>query len=291
MKTTFLLPRLLLAALTAAALLLTLSDTAQAQSTPAGDWDVVFGGSRRGTAQLTFNPDFTLFGNQIVVPAPVKNSAIDDRTGVPPGGSADPRTGNGGTNSSSTNLWGTAFFQGSWSFDQYGRVIGFYVEIAQIPEGTTNRSSTNAVSFVARVRTGRSITIAAQSAAEKFSLGGVSVIPRANLAGSYYGTGLRNGIPFVEFFSMAPTAFLNKYFVYGYGPGYTFGYDPSGFENVAMLSRQGQLGFFTAKDGTNLVMSLSGPIKANASSVRGQLRGQESTGALITRYNINRISQ
>src|SRR5262245_54787028 len=68
-----------LAAFAVASLLLG-STTVRAQPasfSPEGTWDLVFSGSQKGLAVITFNSDNTLTGYEIVRPAPKKGSSTD----------------------------------------------------------------------------------------------------------------------------------------------------------------------------------------------------------------------
>jgi hypothetical protein len=248
-----------LAALSAFAVVVSLGGSvlrSQAQNSPEGTWDLVLSGSQRGVAQITFLPDQTLFGLEIVTDKPRSSSA---------GGSANPRGGEedgsreeNGTSGSSTNLgssiYGRVGLSGIWTFDNRLRIIGLMIE-----DGGTNHF-TNGLSFRAVVRPG-AITMTAVREGRSITYRGVPLQPLPDLSGNYYGIGKKAGLPFTELFTLAPGSLMNEYNVGGVGPNYFF-------TGSVMVSAKKQFAFFSKiGDPTNsLLRSLAGSFRPSNST-------------------------
>jgi len=261
------------AVLSGAASVLLLGDLAQAQPSPVGDWDMTIAGNRRGTAQVTFFSDFTLIGFQINTLPPVKKPSVNPRTGMVEGGNV--------STSSTTNMFGSWLLTGIWSFDLRGRVIGQYNQVTTVVEGGTNRFVTNAMSFTAGVRPGRAITLNAQGPSQTVQLRGRPTIPLTDLTGSYYGTALKDGIYYLEFFNLTPAGTPNLYDVVGSGPDYDY-------SGIALLTRQGQFSINSATEGTNAVIrTVSGPLRTVSFPPTGTLAGEETGSQSRIQFRIN----
>lgn len=188
----------------------------QAQPSPVGTWDCVIKGGESGTAWLTFNSDFSVEGMKIIVPRIPKPDALIPIVRSLTGSRDDEGTDDGGSGVV-TNEFGGLQIGGTWGFDQSGRVIGFYTEVASDLEGALH---TNAVPFRAVVRPGSRLVLLARVPNGKVTLKGVPFVSLPDLSGSWYGTGRRSGARMVEFFSLAPDGQSNSYDLNGEGPGY-----------------------------------------------------------------------
>jgi len=257
--------------------LLCLGEVAQAQPSPAGDWDIILGGQRRGTAKVTFFTDFTLSGYQIsTVPQQPKSPSVNPRTGTidTSGGSVTIPTG--------PRLIGEGLIEGIWSFDLSGRVIGSYTETTSISEGGTNQPVVNAYTFRGLASPNRSLNLKVQGSAANLSWTGRPSIPLLDLSGSYYGYSIYGGVNYLEFFTLSPTATPNVYDVMGSGPNYSY-------SGTAMLLRQKNFSMVTGSDdGTNtIVRSVTGLLGTARLPAHGNLLGQQSGVLGNVVYKIN----
>lgn len=299
---TFHLTSLKLAAVAVAGLLLG-SPATRAQTappSPVGDWDLVFSGSQKGLAVLTFNSDNTLTGHEIVRPTPRKGSSteIDSRH---PGG--EPGRTAVTTSSSSkviTNLLGSAPFTGIWYHDAAGKTIGLLNEIVQsvtpVESYVTNivggeviistnvvltvTSETNGISFRAVVVPGVRITIYTYSPNGNNILRGGPVNPmQANQSGDFYAVGKRAGLNFIEFLNLQQDSlFPTRYDIAGIGPGYSF-------TGRALVSRSKQIAVVTLSlEGSSVLSVYTGPF--NLVSRKGKLSGVDSSDRKLT-YNMS----
>lgn len=107
---------------------------------PTGAWDVVVGGDEQGTAYLEFSSDFRLRGTEIIT-------------------HMDPEALISGTDSTAPKLfyYGRFPIEGSWGFDNTGRVIGFFKQGGDKNYNTASRG----VSFTAVVTPGVKLTLTA----------------------------------------------------------------------------------------------------------------------------------
>src|SRR5689334_10764987 len=101
------------AALTVAGLLLgSAAARAQTPPSPVGTWDLVYSGSQKGLAAITFNADNTLTGFEVVRPVPRKSSSTDVDPRHPsvdnPGRTVVTTTTTSGGSKVVTNLLGSA---------------------------------------------------------------------------------------------------------------------------------------------------------------------------------------
>jgi hypothetical protein len=288
MKTNRIMRRLSASLIASAAALLCLPDFAEAQPSPVGDWDFTLHGQRRGTAQVTFFSDFTLAGYQISTIPPVKKPSVDSRTGTIGDVDVNPRTGqldgDGSTISgilNNTNIVGESLIDGIWSFDVSGRVIGSFNETVSMSEGGTNRIVTNPYSFHATVNPGRSLGLKAEGPAAKVSWQGRPTVLLRDLSGSYYANSVQNGLKYLEFFTLSPTASPNIYDVLGSGPDYTY-------TGTALYVRQGNFSMVTGTDGTNTVVrSVTGLLRTATPPPHGMLSGQATGVEGNVQFKIN----
>jgi hypothetical protein len=293
-----------LAALTVAGLLLgSLAARAQAPS-PVGDWDLVFSGSQKGLAAITFNPGNTLSGFEIVRPTPRKSSStveVDPRWGLREPGRTVVIT-SGGTTAPKviTNLLGSAPLNGVWYNDAEGKTIGILNQLSQTVkpvesyvtnifngEITTNVtlvviSETNAISFRAVVVPGSRITVYTYGPDGNNVLRGTpaSVTPDL-LSGDFYAIGKRDGLNFIEFLNLQQDPVIaNKYDVDGMGPGYTF-------LGRVLVSNKKQIAVVTlSQDGAAVLSVYTGSF--SLTSHKGKLSGIDSSERKIT-YNFGRL--
>jgi hypothetical protein len=292
-----------------------LAGVAQAQpfASPVGTWDVIQSGPRSGVAQMTFNSDFTIAMQEVIVPnVPQSTSgsgstAIGRNSGI--SSTRDGVTSGGTTNGlpAHTDLFG--FFSsprsddpagalilhhgvpaGQWGFDTAGHLIGFFVEVSAPSAITTNAPDvnytriTNAISFTGRVTlnnrnpTNSHLTLVCSTPAGKVTFSGLTLIPVTDISGSWYGTEIAQGLPYNELFSVSNVD-TNLYNVTGSGPQYEdFGL---GFNFVGqiLVSRRNRVGFVTSHPVTNSplpeVRAIIGPINLRRFNFSG--RGWDSS--------------
>ena len=304
----FYLTSLKLAALTVASLLLGSTATrAQTPPSPVGNWDLVFSGSQKGLAVLTFNADNTLTGYEVVRPIPRKSSSstdVDPRhpTVDDPGRTVVTTTTGSGTTPPKviTNLLGSAPITGVWYHDTAGKTIGLLNEIVQsvqpiemymtnVVDGeviiSTNVvltiiSETNGLSFRAVVVPGSRITVYTYSPNGNNTLRGTpaSIVPDL-LSGDFYAIGKRGSLNFVEFLNLLQDPMIsNRYDIDGIGPGYSF-------VGRALVSNKKQIAIATlAMDGSAVLSVYTGSF--NLVSRKGKLSGVDSSDRKLT-YNLS----
>jgi len=258
-------------AFVAALVLCNAAPSARGQNSPEGTWDFVLSGNQRGVAQITFLPDHTLTGAEIITVKQSSNrtnSVNDDPRGGFGGESRTPSTG-GGSSSSVTNFYGKANLAGSWTFDAARRVIGVITE-----SGGAN-SITNGISFKASVRPNTRMTMTGIRKGRRISYTGVPLIALPDFSGEYYGQGKAAGRAFTELFTLVPAGglgnpdllppgFVNGYDITGLGAAYsTFG--------AVIISARNQMALVTlSNENTNGVLR----------SVAGSFRLSKGTGSL-----------
>jgi hypothetical protein len=116
-----------------AAVLCTALNQGSAQTAPAspvGMWDfTVSGRSESGLAFLTFAADGTFSGYNLLASTPKVTTTTDDDERNATGD--DSRNGTSGSSSTgnNTNLFGFGPVSGPWTFDNKGRVVGFFTEV------------------------------------------------------------------------------------------------------------------------------------------------------------------
>ena len=255
------------------------TSSVQAQIAPDGAWDLVVSGSQRGLAQITFNPDFTLEGVEIITFKRTTGTSSDDDN--PRGNSDETRGGTTIVSGSTTNFYGMGALTGSWTFDNSQRVIGFF----SLTDGT---NTVSAVSFTALVRTNltsRKITLNGVSNGKSITYKGIPLNALPDISGEYYGQGKVGGSPFNEVLTFAPSGDPNTYDVTGAGPAYEY----AGF---VMVSAQKQMAFVSLLDygnDTTRLRSVTGsynPTKAIAS-----MTGLIETGDSVTNTNVKLVKQ
>jgi hypothetical protein len=193
---------------------------------PEGSWDFVLSGNQQGVAQITFLPDHTLTGTEIITVRPSSNSTngvSDDPRGGFGGESRKPADG-GGSSSAVTNFYGMASLAGTWTFDSAFRVIGVIIE--------SGGSMTNGISFRANVRPNMRMTMIGTRNGRRITYTGVPLITLPDFSGEYYGQGKVAGQPFTELLTLVPAGglsnpallpagFINGYDITGIGPAYS----------------------------------------------------------------------
>lgn len=296
-----------LAALAVAGLLLG-SSAARAQTppSPVGDWDLVFSGSQKGLAVLTFNAGNTLSGYEVIRPGASKSSSsveLDPRWGlVEPGRRITVTTGGGGSGAPKviTNLLGSAPLGGRWQHDVSGKVIGIIDQIVQsvkeVETYETNifngdivtnlvqvfTSETNAISFRAVVVPGTRITINTYGPDGNNVLRGTpaSIAPGL-LSGDFYAIGKRDTLNFVEFLNLVNDPMIaSRYDADGIGPGYDF-------TGRILVSNKKQIAIATLSlSGVPTLSVYTGSF--NLTTHRGKLTGVDSSDRRLN-YNFNRL--
>jgi hypothetical protein len=263
-----------------------LAGVAQAQpfASPVGTWDVIQSGPRSGVAQMTFNSDFTITMQEVIVPnVPQSTSgsgstAIGRNSGI--SSTRDGVTSGGTTNGlpSHTDLFGFFTFPssdftidtgsntlvyhggepaGQWGFDTAGRLIGFWDEISAPSAIATNLTEvnltriTNAISFTGRVTlnsrnaSNSHLVLVCSTPAGKMTSTGLPLVQVTDISGGWYGTEIAQGLPYQEFFSVSSGG-TNLYFVTGSGPQYEdFGLGYN-FAGEILVSRRNRIGFVIA---------------------------------------------
>ncbi len=297
-----------LAAFAVAGLLLGSSATrAQTPPSPVGDWDLVYSGSQKGLALLTFNSDNTLTGYEIVRPTPRKGSTSTDVDPRHPGGELG-RTvvtttpGSGSTAPKViTNFLGSAQNGGIWYHDSAGKIIGLLSQVSattvkpvetymtNIVDGqiivTTNTTLeaitvTNAVSFRGIVAPGSRITINTYGPNGNNTLRGTPATINTNLlSGDFYAVGKRAELNFIEFLNLQQDSLLpSLYNLAGNGAGYSF-------FGEALVSNRKQIAVVTLSlDGSAVLSVYTGSF--NLVSHKGKLSGVDSSSRKLT-YNLS----
>ena len=213
-----------------------------------------------------------------------------------------------------TNLFGFGPINGPWRFDTKGRLVGYFVEllnqqtsittnyettVLETPIYDTNTTpptligksystnysttfttnttaTTNAVSFTAKVSSGKHLSLVSSTPYGKVTYNGVpqnqKPIP-APISGSWYGAKKENRQTSVEFFNLFPTDVLHIYgTTNGQGPGLSFyGY--------AMVSVQKKMGFaFQTFQGTitNFTDAAGGALSATLGGISYPSKGAKA---------------
>ena len=292
-----------LAALTAAGLLLSSSNTRAQANSPAGDWDITSSGKEIGQVVLTFVQDSaaggSLSGFKIVRPTQKKSTKPE----------VDPRhpAGEPGRNGfetpsvpkASTNFLGSAGIDGLWGFDTSGKIIGFLNQVSEheikpVEEISTNVvdgfiilttnivlkgvTTTNAVSFRGTVKPGSRITIYTYGPQGNNTLTGKPRSDVGDQSGSYYAVGKRGSLNFVEFLSMEVGFVPTFYDADGVGAGYNF-------TGQALVSNQKKIAVLTlSEEGVPMLSVHTGSF--NLTTHKGKLSGVDSNDK-NTSYSLN----
>lgn len=274
-------------ALLLGALVATAPDARAATPTPAmgtNYWDcVISGGAQKGIAFLTFLPDGTFSGYQLLSATPATSStrSLDGRTPY-----GDVGRGTNGTAPNITNMFGFGPISGPWGYDYKYRIIGNY----SIPIRQGTNVQLRPISFTGRTTQGRSLTLVAYTPTGKITYSGRPYKPMTDLTGNWYANKVANGQSFIEFFPLASEYTAPEGFedILGYPGIYRTGSttntytDPDSETNVVtvikgmgtgptyttmgwtVLSSQKKIGFsFTSvpsdydSKGTNMVLTLS----------------------------------
>lgn len=249
------------------ALVALVTSPAQAQTSPVGTWDFILSGSQKGVAFISFSNDFTLRGTEVVTVKPADAPDSNPRQPRPGGIRVD---GSSSTNSS-TNVYffGTTDIRGVWAYDVSGGIVGVFQE--------GEDDLVNQVSFRGK-RSGSKLNLVGHHEDRKIHYRGIPQPVLPDLQGRYYGTGKRDGTPFVQIFDLRPDpdSVPNRYVVVPFAP-------PNEITNgVALVSGQNQMAITTLNlEGTNFVLSaLSGAFKVNKG--RGSLSGVDESHERVT---------
>ncbi|HXI52833.1 MAG TPA: hypothetical protein VNH84_15065, partial [Candidatus Saccharimonadales bacterium] len=191
----------------------------------------------------------------------------------------DPRgAGSGGRNpefpTGTTNLFGFADIQGTWTYDNKGKVVGAWAELS--------RNRTNGISFKATVKPGVRITMSGTRytvlpydlpGGHRVSYRGIPLTNQVDLTGqAMYGVGHRNKTAVTETFTLQPATGLdagpNNYTAtLAFGPGYIYTDSliyVSGLKYIAFYSE-------TSERTNGLIRTVAGSF--NLKSLRGTLTG------------------
>ena len=244
-----------------------LMQTAQAQNSPVGSWDLTLGNAKRGNAVIVFNSDFTMEGYEVTSAPRSRSGNSDLRDGRP----QVPRNEDDGSDSGDASgvTVGSAEIAGVWTYDQNGRVIGFFDSFFASGggEGEEVTLSTNAVSFRALVRPGRRINIMASTVDGRAVYRGNPSTP-VDISGDYFSIERKvGGSELIQFVSLTPGILPNEFNVVGTGPGYSF------FGSV-IVSPRGQISYVRADlDGT---FSAAATGRFNFRRMSARLRGTDA---------------
>lgn len=264
---------------------------------PVGEWDCVVSGKQGvGLAHITFAEDFTFTGTEILTVNPAaptpSSSSYDGRNpggdlargiyiGPGPGGpsSSSGSGSTGGTSSTGEQLFGKNEINGSWGYDIYNRVIGYFVQVVQKtqlsistnlvqitwtvtnadgsisitneikPVIVTNSQpvyATNMVGVLAKVVPGERLDLSASTPnGKQVYRGKPFTAAPADLTGSWYVNKVANGQSLVEFFDAAPGATPYLFTIDGRGAGYTY-------TGLSMVSLWNKVAFiFQRADGSS----------------------------------------
>lgn len=246
----------------------------QAQITPDGTWDFVISGSQRGLAQITFRPDFTLEGVEIITFKQSSGTVEDDPRGN--GSRGDVGTGTSASGSS-TNFYGMGSLTGSWTFDNRQKVIGFI----SLMDGT---NTAGGISFTAVVKTNR-ITLKGVSNGKSITYKGVPLNALPDISGEYYAQGKSAGAPFNEVLTLAPSGDPNTYEATGAGPAYEY-------IGLVMVSAQKQMAFVSLIDyGNDNVRLRSVAGSYNPTKIIASMSGVIETSTSVSNATVKLVKQ
>lgn len=238
-----------------------------AQQSPVGSWDVVLRGDQKGVAQLTFNPDYTITGTEVITIKPAPASDDDNPRGTVNGGIRVNGTPTSTNSVATTNFFGASPITGIWQTNLSGLIIGI------LSEGDS--SGTNGISFRGK-RSGSRLNLVGHHEKRTINYRGVPLTTLADISGNFYATGKKEGESYIELFNLtADDDTPNRYIVTGQGPSYDF-------VGIALLSGQNQLAIASLQSiGTNGVLSaVSGGY--NFSKRRGSLTGVDENHDRVT---------
>lgn len=292
---------------------------------PAGTWDCVMSGARTGLAYLTFSSNFTFTATEVLVPKkpappsvpnPADNRGPDTDVGRNSGevtGTTSSTSINGITNSS---LFGfITNVNGTWTFDDQGRVFGYFAEslpgpcvtnffVTNSPIGlVTNQEVdcssqvTTTVSFTGKVSPdGKHLQLHCTTSLGNVTYRGVPAKQLLDFTGPFFGVKKGNGSPVInETFSLSldtnsvnnPGSLPNFYDISGTGPGY-------GYIGFALLSSQSRMGFVSRATNSSgdlgNLRSVIGPFNLNTG--KGNLSGwDQPEGPLNSHINFRVVKQ
>jgi hypothetical protein len=258
-------------------------------------------GVRQGVATLVFSNDFTFTAYEVLVP---KGPALPDAAAATGRG---PNTGTGRSPGGATNsgpngipIYGSEAVTNNWTFDEQGRVFGFWAETADTTSCVTNvitntvpfttnivcSSLINSVNFIGTVVPGKHITLTCSTPTGKVVYRGVPTVQLADFSGNYIGTKKQKLPPvFNEMFTLLPTTaftqYPNLYDIFGQGPGYAY-------VGRALIIKQGRIGIRDSI-GPDLITAAIDPVSVravtgafNLNLGRGTLTGWDQPSGVFT---------
>ena len=269
-----------------------------APQSPVGDWDFVLSGKQRGVAFISFNPDSTITGGQIIVPVkpPIpKTPTVDPRNpdGITtrPGDTATTPT-TSGSSTTTSNVIGATSIGGFWTYDSSGRVIGNLSQIYQDLDSTTTVTTngtntvivlvmkTNGIAFRAVVTTGVRMTLNAYTRYGTVTYRGVPTMDLTDLDGDYTAETRQDGLLAFEIFTLEQDpSKLNAYNITnGLGGSYNF-------SGAALFSRQKQMAIYTISNEEKPKLSTYVG-SFNPTTRRGSLNGANNTPTYGIPYKV-----
>jgi hypothetical protein len=263
-------------------------------------WDCVLSGrSQRGLALLEFDEDGSGLGGtfrvlkftaripktNIVLSVVNTNLTEIGRDGTEIGRNGTSTPGSSTNNnpvaqsSGQTNylfVFGASGGEGPWTYDDRGRVIGFFAEVIKGPNG----SFTNPISLIGTAVAGKRIVMTGYTSLGKISLVGIpqkTTLP--NISGRWYGYKKVSSLLSIDFFDLDPTAVPNMYTLTGEGPGVALA-------GEAFLSSWKRMAFVvnTTPDGggTNVLSATVGSFVANRRGTNVVTRGIEAPNSALS---------
>jgi hypothetical protein len=261
---------------------------------------------------MTFNSDFTFTVTDVLVPKNPAPPTSSTTTGVDRGPNTGVGRNPGSSTTNSPGLQGTQLYgfgtdSGNWTFDDQGRVFGFWAEFGAGPcvsnsvvtNGVTNivvtcNSLTNSVSFTGNVVPGKHLTLKCSTPNGQVVFRGVPAVQLADVSGSWIGIKKGPKIPtFNEQFTLSINTnapIPNAYDVSGIGPGYQY------TNGIVLISSQHQMSFSCvtaenpANPGLDILRAVNGSFNVN--KAKGTLTGWDQPPGIFTnRINFRVIKQ
>jgi hypothetical protein len=270
-------------------------------------------GTRNGLAYLTFTSNFTFTATEVLVPKKPQPSSVP-APGDSRGTAGDSRNPNEPFTSTSTTTSGltnnTSIFgfitnvDGTWTFDDQGRVFGYFAEklpgpcvtngFILVTNGLTVETNpivdcsstvTTTVSFNGKVSPdGRHLQLVCSTSIGKVTYRGVPAVQLTDFSGPFFGVKKGNGIPVInETFSLSletNAPIPNLYDVTGMGPGYDY-------IGVALVSSQNRMGFVSGATNSDALRSVTGSF--NLKAAKGNLSGWDQPPGPLTSHITFRV--
>ena len=231
-----------------------------AQNSPVGMWDLSILNGRNGSAVVEFKSDFTLEGIEITSPPLNKKSDTQYRSGSETRG--DEGSDSGTSTNDTVKYYGGAAVAGWWSYDEKGRLIGFYESIST--HIGDESATTNGLSFRGIVRPGQRITLMANSDVGRRTLFRGSPSTPNDISGDHVLVIKSGRSETIEFVNLEMSDLTNVYQVTGCGPGYFL-------NGYALLTGRGRISLQTLSFDNEHFIAATG--RYRASRMRGTLSG------------------